>query len=755
MLQAIVAENIPLNLIRIIPAEENDMKKKCFCSACKAVIPTSLLVAFVFPFLSVCAQDVDTVRLLEDVIIFDSRVDNTTPLTTVQIDKEQLADSKLDASVPFIIELQPGVVSVGENGKMGNSSFRLRGIDATRINVNINGITLNDAESQSVFWVNIPNLSGMVQSMQIQRGVGASTGGSASFGGAVNMQTLNARSNAYADVDFSVGSWNTRQYGVTVGTGVRKVGNKGGGISFDLAYNGLQSDGYVRNGFCDHQSLFLTAGYYGVKSILKAVLIMGKQHTGITWDGPSAEQLDQDPTFNPAGIYYNAFGELCYYDNESDNYNQQHYQLYYSLMLGDRWIWNSALDYTHGAGYYEQYKDDREGSHYGMHGGIVDIVTRKQMDNDAFTANSSLRFTDDNSTFSIGGSLLHYRGNHFGNVVAQEDTLTASMLQMVDHEWYRNQGIKTDGSVFVKGDYQHSATLNFYGDFQYRWVHYSINGPDEDIWEGGPMMAFDQYYRFFNPKAGVNWIPCQNNRLYFVAGVAHREPTRADIKDVLKTDDTIKAESLVDFELGYQYRSSRFTTHINGYAMLYKDQLTASGKLSPSGYALMVNVDNSYRLGLEVESGYRFCNWFDLAGNFTVSTNKIVDYQYNDSVNLGTTDLSFSPSLVAAALFTFIPFDNLKLKLTGKYVGEMYADNTSRPEMLQDDYFVMDFSAGYTWFFGNSDEKELECQLVINNLLNHQYRISAWAADYGEWGIYRGYYQQPGINMAARIVLRL
>lgn len=755
MLQAFVAENIPFNLIRIIPAEENNMNKNHFLTAYKAVIVASLFVAFAFPFVSVCSQEMDSVLLLEDVIIFDSRVDNTTPLTTVQIDKDELSDSKLDASVPFIIELQPGVVSVGENGKMGNSSFRLRGVDATRINVNINGITLNDAESQSVFWVNIPNLSGMLQSMQIQRGIGSSTGGSASFGGAVNMQTLNARGNAYAEVDLGLGSWNTRQYGLSLGTGVCRVGEGGGGVSFDLAYNGLQSDGYVRNGFCDHQSLFLTAGYYGVKSILKAVLIMGKQHTGITWDGPSAEQLDQDPTFNPAGMYYNAKGELCYYDNESDNYDQQHYQLYYSFLVDDHWIWNSALDYTQGAGFYEQYKDDREGSHFGMDGGLIDIVTRKQMDNKAVTVNSSIRYAGVRSTFSMGGSLLHYRGNHFGNVVAQEDSVTALISPRVSHEWYRNQGVKTDGSVFFKGDYHHSESLNFYGDFQYRCVHYSINGPDEDIWEGGPMMAFDQYYRFFNPKAGVNWLPHKNNRLYFVAGMAHREPTRADIKDVLKTEDTIKSEALLDFELGYQYASSRFTTHLNGYAMLYKDQLTASGKLSPSGYALMVNVDKSYRLGLELESGYRLGKRFDMAGNVTVSTNKIIDYQYNDSVYLGTTDLSFSPSVVAAALFTYVPVDNLRLKLTGKYVGEMYADNTSRDEMLQDDYFVIDLSTGYIWFFGKNDGMELECQVVVNNLLNCRYRVSAWAADYGEWGIYRGYYQQPGINMAARVVLRL
>lgn len=754
MLQAIVAENIPLNLIRIILAEENIMKKTRFFLGGKALSLFGLFFISISLNVSLYAQEADSVRLLDDVIIYDSRVDNTTPLTTSKLDRSQLSDSKTDASVPYIIELQPGVVSVGENGKMGNTSFRLRGIDATRINVNINGITLNDAESQTVFWVNIPNLSGMVQSMQIQRGVGASTGGSASFGGAVNMQTLNARNRAYADIDMSVGSWNTWQYGITAGTGIRPVGNKGGGLAFDVAYNGLQSDGYVRNGFCDHQSLFLTAGYYGVKSLFKAVIILGKQRTGITWDGASAEQLDDDPTFNPSGMYYNAFGELGYYQNESDNYNQQHYQLYYSLYLNDSWLWNSALDFTHGAGYYEQYKDDRSAAAYGMAGDIIDIVTRKQMSNNALTVNSTWRYCHTKWEVSFGGSLLHYDGDHFGNVIMQENVQTASLSHINHHEWYRNKGVKTDGSLFLKSEYRHNPYLNFYGDFQYRLVHYTIDGPDEDIFDGGEAMAFDQQYRFFNPKVGVNWIPSINNRLYFVAGIAHREPTRADIKDVLKTNDTIKAEALLDFEWGYQYQSSKLSFNVNAYSMLYKNQLTASGELSPSGYALMVNVDKSYRLGLEMEAGYRFSKWFDVSGNLTLSTNKILDYQYNDSVNLGTTNLSFSPSTVGAILLTFSPVGNLKLQLSGKYVGQMYADNTSREEMLQDDYFIMNFKASYKWSLGADGNKELESQFVVNNILNQRYRLSAWAADYGNGQIYRGYYQQPGINVVARIVLK-
>lgn len=746
---------------------------------------TTLLVLAATTLLSLpaAAQTTDTtsrtrnVRIitLNEVQISTSRGTQTTPLATSIVNKKQIADNKTDASLPYIIELEPSIVASGENGKMGNTSLRLRGIDATRINVNINGIPLNDAESQMVYWVNIPNLSGMAQNIQIQRGVTASTGGSASFGGALNLQTLTGGTEPYATADISLGSWNTRQYGISAGSGILP-----GGFSIDMAYNGLMSDGYVRNGYCDHQSLFLSASHYTDRSLLKAIVIIGTQHTGITWDGASAEELDADPTFNGTGSYYDNFGNVFYYNNESDNYNQRHYQLYYTFTPTPHWMFNAAVDFTHGDGYYEEYKDDKKPSKYGLTGGSVaksDFIVRKQMLNGALTGSLSAKYSKNRIELSFGETFLYYDGKHFGNVIWAQDTqlLTDNAFSNDGtYEWYRNQGQKRDATSFARLNYNLTDNLNAYADMQYRYVNYTINGPDDDF----TSMNFNEDYNFFNPKVGLNYqfqneAQTKDQRLYLVGGIAHREPTRADIKDILKPEnlaDTICAEKMLDIEAGYKISGTLFSASANLYAMLYKDQLTASGRLSSSGYALMENVDNSYRLGIELEAGWKLAKCFNLEGNLTLSQNKIVDYQYHyydanynpATLNLGTTNLSYSPSVVSALVATYQPLSHqkwsgLKLQAIGKYVGEMYCDNTSRAENLQPDYFLLNLKGSYTWHLQHN--KSIELQLVVNNILNQHYRLSAWTSDEfhadGSYTVYRGFYQQPGINYAVRMVVNM
>ena len=289
---------------------------------------------------SVSAQD--TVRKLDEVIISASRADNKTPLTTSTLDRKTLEENKISFSLPYMLELEPSVVTSSENASVGVTNMRIRGVDATRINVNINGIPLNDAESQSVYWYNIPNLGGMAQSVQLQRGVGASNGGSAAFGGAMNMQTLNTTTHPYATAELSWGSWSTRQYGFIAGSGLTKHG-----FSFDAAYNGLTSDGFLRGGQTDQQSLFLSASHYTERSLLKLIAIIGKQKSGITWDGATKEEIEANgPTYHARGSYYDQYGNLFYYPDETDNYNQQHYQLYFSYLLSDYWSLSTALDYT-------------------------------------------------------------------------------------------------------------------------------------------------------------------------------------------------------------------------------------------------------------------------------------------------------------------------------------------------------------------------------------------------------------------------
>ena len=706
---------------------------------------------FSFQFGEVCAQTQDTVRTLNEVLIKDSRASEKSPFTTTNLTREQLEEAKTEVSIPFMLELQPSVVVSGENGKMGETTMRIRGVDASRINVNINGITLNDPESQAVFWYNVPNLGGMAQSLQIQRGVGASNGGGNSFGGAINLQTLNASNKAYGQADIAYGSWNTRQYGIAAGTGITPKG-----FSFDIAYNGQTTDGYVRNGFADQQSLFASASRYGKRSLLKAVAIIGTQHTGITWNGEDASVLEVNPTYNSAGEYEDALGNIYYYGNESDNYNQRRYQLYYSLLMNDLWSLKAVADFTHGDGYYEQYKAGKKYSKYGIdRSGKSDFITQKKMWNSALTGNVSANYAGDRVNFTFGEMVLAFDGDHFGNVIWCKDSMG---FDAQPYEWYRYKGKKVDATTYAKADWDATSRLNLYADMQMRYVDYSIKGLEDDLYE----LDFRETYPFFNPKVGANYLLGKCQRLYMVAGVSHREPTRSDIKDAIVRGDTVKAEAMLDVELGYQVTRNRFAFSANGYAMLYKDQLTPSGDLSSSGYSLMENVDKSYRVGVELVGGYRFTEWFRLDANLTLSMNKIVDYTYTDFVEGDTvltaytrnTDLAYSPNVIGAAIATFEPVKNLKLQLTGKYVGSQYLDNTSRDCYRQDAYFLLNFKAGYTWQLKGSEE--IEAQLVVNNLLDRHYRIGAWAGDdyWGGYYHYSGWYQQPGINCLARVSVR-
>ncbi|MDY5968669.1 MAG: TonB-dependent receptor [Bacteroidales bacterium] len=693
-------------------------------------------------------------RVLEEVIISATRADNKTPLTTSTFHREQLNEAKTTESVPYLLNLSPSVEAVGENGMVGNTSMRIRGIDATRINVNINGITLNDPESQAVFWVNIPNLAGMSQSLQIQRGLGASNGGGNSFGGALNLQTLNARSMPYGEADFSVGSWNTRQYGITAGTGIGKKG-----FAFDAAYHGMTTNGYIRGSEGDQQSLFMSAGHYGDRSILKAVVILGKQKTGICWYGVDSTTAMGDPTYNDAGAFYDDNNNVHYYDNETDNYDQQHYQLYYSYLPNARWTLNAALDYTHGKGYYEQYKSSKRPSAYGMDGVLdsskTDFIIRKYMRNDAYTESFSARYRHNNFSVTLGEMFLYFNGDHYGNVLWNKQT-----GEMEDpFEWYSNVGKKKDATAYAKLNYDFSERSNIYADLQFRYVDYSIDGTDDDY----PSLNYNEKFPFFNPKMGWNYLVDENQRLYMVAGINHREPTRADIKDAVNNNRDIKAETLFDAEMGYALQKHDFSFRANAYAMYYRDQLTPSGRISNSGYTLMENVDKSYRLGIELEGGYRFARWFDLSGNLTLSTNRIIDYIYNfndgyvdTSFALGNTHLALSPSVIGAAVATFRPSDHWKMQLVGKYVGKEYCDNTDREALLQQDYFLLNFRTAYTWKMESGNEFEL--QGVVNNILNKRYMLHGAAGDWmnvdGTFGYWHSFFAQPGTNFTLRAILR-
>ena len=701
----------------------------------------------------------DTVRKLDEVMIQDVRVSNKAPLTTSTVSKEQLEEARASVSIPYMLETQTSVVASSENGTVGATSIRIRGVDASRINVNINGITLNDPESQSVFWANIPNLGGMAQSIQIQRGVGASTGGSPAFGAAINMQTLNAQNKPYGTADLGYGSWNTRQYSFSAGTGIMKSG-----LSFDVAYSGLTSDGFLRGGQTDQQSFFGSASWYGERTLIKLIAIIGQQNTGITWDGADSATLDADPHYNDAGEF-DMDGNTMYYRNATDNYWQQHYQLYISHLLSDRWSINGALDYTHGYGYDEYYKADKKFSSFNLpFSGRSDFITRKIMANNAYTGALALRYNGDRLGLSVGDNLLVFDGDHYGNVLWCRDT--SVRFETPFDDWYSYAGHKIDNSAYVKATYDFSERLNAYADLQLRIVNYTMDGVTDDF---DTLADFANNYLFFNPKAGINYRIDDHQRTYLVAGISNREPTRSDIKDAHANGDTIKAETMLDIEIGYQIARNRCAFSANLYAMLYNDQLTPNGDLSSSGYALMENVDKSYRIGIELEGGYRFTGWFRMDANLTLSMNKAVDFTYTDFVDgdsqmqtiTATTDLALSPSVIGSAIATFTPCKDTKLQVIGKYVGKQFADNTGRECYAIDPYFLLNLRACHTWHLGGTNE--IEAQLLVNNVLDHKYRLTAWVGDWSDdWTTpgttyyyhSSGWLQQPGINFMARVIYR-
>ena len=562
-------------------------------------------------------------------------------------------------------------------------------------------------------------------------------------------------------------------YGLSAGTGILK-----NGLSFDMAYSGQNTDGFVRNAKANQHSLFLGAGHYGERSVLKAIFIMGYQKTGITWNGALADSLDKDPRYSAEGLYYDKDGNMHYYDNQTDNYNQRHYQLYYSLMATDNLTLNAAFDFTHGDGYYEEYGDDEKPYKkyhlYALNGASTsDVIRRREMFNSAYTGTLSLHYTEQFINLDFGANFLYYDGNHFGNVIWAQDSMSlegTTFLPIAEnnpYEWYRNKGSKGDNTVYVKTNVELSDRTNIYADLQMRAVDYTISGIESKFQQ----MDYNEDYLFFNPKLGLNYLADGNRRFYAVAGLTSREPRRADIKDALAREDTIKAETMLDIELGFQLPGQRFTFNANAYAMLYRDQMTPSGGLSESGYALMENVANSYRIGLELEGGYRFNSMLSFDANLTLSRNRILNYTFTDFTDgdntlqtfTQNTDLALSPSIIGAAMATFTPVKNLKLQLVGKYVGKQYGDNTSREVYAIDPYFLLNLRASYTFSFAG--KSELELQGSVNNLLNRKYRLYAWSEDWEEgWDdvnnvpldyqhhIY--YFQQPGINFMLRAIYR-
>ncbi|MDD4777955.1 MAG: TonB-dependent receptor [Fermentimonas sp.] len=710
---------------------------------------------------------------LEEVIVSGNRAGLNTPVSYSNISMSDIRKDNAARNIPAILQTTPSLVSFTEDGLgVGNTYFRIRGTDATRINVTLNGMPLNNPESQEVFWVNLPDLSNSLQNIQIQRGVGTSTNGSAAFGASISLQTTGARSEAYGEASTAVGSYGTFLSNIAAGTGILD-----NGLSLDASYSRVLGDGYVRNGSVNHTNLYAALSHYTDRQLIRLSYLKGIQHTGITWEGVSEEQM-KDPVYgrryNPAGEYYDDAGNRLYYDNETDNYYSDIVQLIISRELNRNLSLNGGLSYNYGYGYYENYREDRKFSEFGLEDQTIDGVTysrsdfvrRKLMENDFYVANLGLNYSLSRLKLTFGGTYSYFDGDHFGRLPwIKHWTGDESEI-----EWYRNVGRKSEFNIFTKADYQLNDKLSLFGDLQYRRVSYIFTGEDDDMQD----LTGDFLYNFFNPKAGININMNKSSRLYASAAVGQREPLRNDLKDGIKGESVnpIKPERMIDYELGYHYTSTN-GLHLgaNLYYMDYHNQMVQTGKLNDVGYKLMENVESSYRTGLELEAALPLWNnKLRLDANATFSRNKIKNYiawfdHYDNQDNwnwegqisqeYGTTNISFSPDVVSAASVTWQPSTAFYLNLMGKYVSKQYMDNTSDDAKSIDAYFVSNLSAGYT--FKNTSIGTFNLQVYVNNLFDKEYVANGWAATDtfadGSSINWIGYYPQATRNYMMRLTL--
>ena len=697
----------------------------------------SAALAALFPGNVQGALPEGVVDKLDSAVVSTSRAGESTPVTYSMVSREQLQKAGPSNSLPMALALQPSVVAVNEGGTgLGYSKMTVRGVKGSQINVTLNGITLNDAESQEVFWVNIPALSSLLSSVQVQRGLGTSASGSGAFGASINMSTASVSPDPYASVDLGYGSYNTFTATAAAGTG---KSNKG--FYFDFAYSKGLTDGYIRNAYADVASAYAALGWMNEKNSLRLMWLYGDQHTGITWNGIDLQQYEKDRRYNPAGEYYDAYGNVRYYDNETDNYTQHHLQLNYTRLLGKRLMWTSTFHWTNGDGYYENYRPSGISGQYGFSQNFTgDFIVREALLNNYYVLNSDLRYRSDVWNITTGFTLSDYDGDHIGQV--RWSDYLGDDYDYSSHSWYLNNGRKKEANVFVRAEYEPLDWLTAYADLQYRGVWLKMEGPEDD----NVPLDYSTNWQFFNPRAGLSFRWSGKHKAFLSAAVGHREPGRADIKENIKNawlsdqpDVALKPEKMLDMEFGYSFNAEKVSAAVNVYLMEYWDMLLETGKLSNVGYAIKENVDRGWRRGVELSVGYEPLRWLRADADFTFSSNKIRDYrEYVQNVDAyeswvmtgrttefeyGTTYMLMSPSVLGSLRLTFVPWKGSNVSVDGKYVGRQYLDNTMTISRSIPAYFVSNLAVSHTF---ELNKGSLGLSFYLNNIFNNMYYADGW-----------------------------
>ncbi len=680
------------------------------------------LLLSIYSFSQEIQADSTKVNSLDEVLVSALRVTTKTPVSFSNLTKEEIRFRNLGQDIPILMNYMPSVVTTSDAGNgVGYTGIRVRGSDATRVNVTINGIPYNDSESQGTFWVNMPDFASSLQSMQLQRGVGTSTNGAGAFGASLNLLTDNYSKESSGEISNSFGSFNTQKHTVKFSSGLMNDH-----IEIAGRLSALKSDGFVDRGASDLKSYFLQATYVGKTTLIKALAFGGTEKTYQSWNGIDGETLNSNRTFNSAGMFTDQNGNARFYENETDNYKQDHYQLHWNERISNKWNTNFALHYTKGSGYFENYQADASFSSYGLNpvgnSTTTDLIRQKWLDNDFFGTTFSVNYKTKDLDFILGGALNKYEGSHFGKVIWAR---FASQSELGDR-YYDDYANKTDGNVFAKANYQITEKLSLFGDLQIRRVNYQANGVQ-------PTLVNDNF-NFFNPKAGFTYDINASSSLYFSYARANREPNRSDYEG-----GSVKPEKLNDFELGWRYQSEKVQFNSNLYYMAYKDQLILTGNLDDVGNPIRSNSEKSYRLGLEVDMTIALSDQFIIRPNFTLSNNKNLNLAVAGQ-NYGTTDIAYSPSVIAGNIIVFKASKNLNISLLQKYVGEQFMNNIELPAAKLANYFVNDLNVSYE-IKPKSVFKSILVTGLVNNILNKQYVSNGYMYD-----VYPYYYPQAGIN---------
>lgn len=682
------------------------------------------------------AEPVDTLKahLLQDVQVTSTRAGKHTPMAFKNFSKSQIASVNYGQDIPYILSLTPSVTTTSDAGNgIGYTTLRVRGTDPTRINITVNGVPQSDAESSSLFWVNMGDFASSVQSMQIQRGVGTSTNGTGAFGATVNMLTDNIGTEPYVGVDLSGGSYYSHKETVRFGTGLL---NNHWGVQGRLSNIG--SKGYLDRASTKLNSYFLQAGYFGDNTVVKFITWNSEEQTYHAWNYTSKyEQSLYGRSYNSCGYMgTDADGNQLFYNNQTDNYHQQNFQLTWNQRINSYFNLNATAHYTRGDGYYEQYKRNKTLINWGLSQDPDEkgnVIEQKKMGNDFYGAIASLMYNDKKLSATIGGGWNKYDGDHFGNVVG-----------VPNYEYYRNNALKSDFNVYGKANYEFLDGLSAYVDLQYRHVGYRMQDPDDTFGSNvdGKYILHDDF-DFFNPKFGLNYEFLPNQNVYISYSIAHREPTRNDYEDNLGTK--LKAERLNDLEVGYKYEGRKFSAGANFYYMDYKDQFVLTGELNSIGEAIAKNVGSSYRMGVELEAAWKPVDWFRWDVNATFAKNRAKDWTVTDGDgdlhNLGETPLSFSPDVILNSIFTF-QYRGFKATLAGQYIGDQYLTNTgfktmectddngntTHETLLLKKHFQANADLSYHFSLPSCGLKSVNVGVSLYNIFSTHFDNNGWAA---------------------------